>query len=280
MDAVFDIAAVPRDLPQFGKSLANLQRTSDQVYGTPGGNGGSAGNGCSCNGSGCGCSQCVDGEGAACATAEDQTMGRYPESVGKFESNAIATGPWHGDARQEYLWYVMGQIHRFGSYRGEDLGCGEMTMITVAGEVAKRCEDLSSILETADCAAMNATCPVERGAVWICGEFYKFECGCFNIWRVMPEGRRMGYPTGSFGVSTPGEDVPSVDDDGKKHGGCSWKKESKCACHCWFPKFDQPPDYPRGQAGRNVPCDRLGKKDRSAWSRASNAVYPSPFGWS
>lgn len=150
-------------------------------------------------------------------------------------------------------------------------------MVVEHGEYAKRCDDLTNMMETADCAFMKGTCPVEKGAVWLCGMLIEFRCACFNVWLVMPRGKRMGYHTGVLGQNRPVEDIPESDDDLKRHGGCSWVKHAKCACHCWF--GHTPPDYPRGQTGRLVPCDRLGRKAPGDYSKASNEVYPSPFKW-
>jgi hypothetical protein len=81
----FDLAAIPREFPQFGKSVWNLGRTREEVFGGKGSKCGTAGAGsgkcavagCSCSGCGCEGGSCGCSSGGGCGS----TGGRHAQDA-------------------------------------------------------------------------------------------------------------------------------------------------------------------------------------------------------
>lgn len=102
METVIDLAAIPREFPQFGKSLSNILRNSDAVFGREGGGCG-GGRGCDCGaGCGCGCGNCgVDAVSPLLVLNSSNGRadgGRADASLGGLFANQLAgfVNNWEG----------------------------------------------------------------------------------------------------------------------------------------------------------------------------------------
>jgi hypothetical protein len=81
----FDLAAIPREFPQFGKSVWNLGRTREEVFGGKGSKCSTAGAGSGkCTDAGCGCSGCgCEGGSCGCSSSGGcgSTGGRHAQDA-------------------------------------------------------------------------------------------------------------------------------------------------------------------------------------------------------
>ena len=272
----------PRSFPQFGKSIGSLARTSGEIFGKecPSERAPAAPRkdaSCHCSSKG-GCGEACDCAG----TPVPQAGTESPWEPNPNDENEVAWSRWSTSndvvGWVAWAWSGVTRAYSEGSFRSEELGCGQATLVVREEPPAKPCSELSNMLETADCPKSMATCPVKSGWFWMCGILMEIRCDCVNYWRVMPEGVQHGYPGGSFGLIKP--IVPLPDNGADMGKRCQVEKGSKngkkCVCLCWMPKYQPSPEWPRG--GGTVPCNSLGKKKAGDSSRWNSEIYASPWG--
>lgn len=276
-----NLMTAPRDFPQFGRSLTNVARTRSETFGgSCGATSGGPHSRSRCQGTRsedkgeCGCGGSCGGayRGKGCGCGLGQTESTICEACS--EQPVIPEIPWggspevHGNSMIRAAQQLLDQLSSLDI--GLDQACQPIVESAEGEGGAWTCRDIPELFKSM-CTDAKASCPVERVRFWLCNVPLTMRCKCVNPWRILPNGKERNPPGGSFGELPGGySDLPEADEATQGLGGCRWEKSETCACLCWIEGWQLPPDLPRLL---NVPCDRLGKKERRDFSMWSSEFY-------
>jgi len=146
-----DLAAIPRDLPQFGKSLKNLMRPADEVFGSQEEKGGS----CGCSGGECGCGGSCGGA-CGCAGRVPASDSEYAEAWTAYDADDEMSSDSSANAiARSYLKGIVSNVQ-------EVLHAAELAAIDTASEFISSREIVGVSLERVIAVARLGTADAEK----------------------------------------------------------------------------------------------------------------------
>lgn len=146
-----DLAAIPRDLPQFGKSLKNLMRPADEVFGSQEEKGGS----CGCSGGECGCGGSCGGA-CGCAGRVPASDSEYAEAWTAYDADDEMSSDSSANAiARSYLKRIVSNVQ-------EVLHAAELAAIDTASDFISSREIVGVSLERVIAVARLGTADAEK----------------------------------------------------------------------------------------------------------------------
>lgn len=244
MEAVIDLAAIPRELPQFGRSVWNVMRHASDVWR------GALDKDCSCGGG----HHC--GGGCECGGSEGATCGCGGRTVYASPGGASDYFGWQSAAATRVGAASVDAPPDGGVWPHWAL---EMELLPPRLTCAEASKQVRSGVHGGVCEQLGATCPQSPLFGW--------ECKCVSKWRILPKGKEMSLAPASYDWSKHLFLEPRVI-DATEGSDCSkrkditiasarntwWDRAAGCRCLCWSPVLVKDRVRMLDPAYPGVPC--------------------------